>query len=61
MIIRFGVMAFRVIGNAKWARPRTSQVSSDFGVDQRPAIEISFASDCSSRYNPSETGMMIDP
>ena len=43
MILRFGIMAFQVIGDAKWARRRTSQVSSDFGVDQWPLIEISIA------------------
>ena len=73
MIIRFGVMAFQVIGDAKSARLRTSQVSSDFGVDQWPVIESillngfgcdfvsQVASDCSSRRKPSETRMMIDP
>ena len=43
MIIRFGLMAFQGIGDAKWAWPRTSQVSSDFGVDRWPVIEISVA------------------
>ena len=43
MIIRFGVMAFQVIGDARWARPRTSQVSSDFGIDRWPVIEVSIA------------------
>ena len=43
MITRFGLMAFQGIGDAKWARPRTSQVSIDFGVDRWPVIESSIA------------------
>ena len=43
MMIRFGVMALQVIGDAKCERPRTGQVSSDFGVDQWPVIEVSIA------------------
>ena len=43
MIIRFGIMAFQVIGGAKWARSRRGQFSSDLGVDQWPVIEVSIA------------------
>ena len=39
----FWLNGFSKYWRAKWARPRTSQVSSDFGVDRWPVIETSIA------------------